>query len=74
LFWKEGTKLNFGCSSGKIIYANNKFVFVGNNTSAYSEDGINWTAAVMPQGTNYSTVAYGNDKFIAISAIDNTVA
>jgi hypothetical protein len=49
---------------------------VGNNTelqstAAYSTDGANWTATIPPPLDNWSSVAYGNYLFVAISDGDN---
>ena len=41
--------------------------YVGSNTAAYSEDGINWTQTTMPENANWQNVCYGNGKFVAVA-------
>lgn len=40
-----------------IVYKNNKFVAVGDNSIGYSTDGINWSAATSPQNNSWSSIA-----------------
>lgn len=62
--WASGT---FPTGSySRIIYANGKFVAVGNNSMAYSEDGDNWTKITPPTSTNWYAIAYGSGKFIVL--------
>jgi hypothetical protein len=58
---------------GKI----SKFVAVAgtsaNTTAAYSEDGITWTAASMLTSAIWVDVAFGSQKFVAVSSDVTTV-
>jgi hypothetical protein len=49
---------------------NGKFVAVANNSNktAYSLDGITWTAATMPSSAVWESVTYGNGKFVAVAS------
>ena len=44
------------------------------NKGAYSYDGINWTASVMPSTQTWINVAYGSGKYIAIARKTNISA
>ena len=60
-------------SVGKV----SKFVAVAgvaaNTTGAYSEDGITWTATSMQTSATWVDVAFGKQKFVAISSDVTTV-
>ncbi len=62
-----------GSSVGKI----SRFVAVAggtpNTTGAYSTDGITWTAASMVTSATWVDVAFGSQKFVAISSDSTTV-
>jgi hypothetical protein len=47
-----------------------KFVVVtyDSDKSAYSSDGINWTASTLPSSANWSSVIYGNGKFVTVAS------
>lgn len=47
-----------------VTYADDKFIAIGSEGMAYSEDGINWTQTETAVG---GTIAYGDGKFVAIS-------
>ena len=51
-----------------ITYGNGKFVAIAENSNqtAYSEDGINWTASTMPSSNKWQSITYGNGKFVAV--------
>lgn len=53
---------------GSGIYANGKFILMpyGSNKFVYSSDGINWTEGTLPITGTIISIAYGNNKFIAI--------
>jgi hypothetical protein len=55
-----------------IIYANNKFVAVGNGGIATSTDGTTWTVAatttVWGSSGGIKGIAYGNNRFVAVGA------
>jgi hypothetical protein len=56
-----------GSSVGKV----SRFVAVRNVSStaaAYSADGITWTASVLPTSGNWSSVAFGGGRFVAITS------
>lgn len=62
-----------------IIYADGKFVVIGNangttsaNYSAVSTDGINWTVGNFPTGGTPYSIAYGNGRFVVVGS--NTVS
>lgn len=49
-----------------VAYGDGRFVAVGYNCAAYSQDGINWTFSSSGSGVYAGKVIYGNDKFVAI--------
>ena len=49
-----------------FIYADNKFVMLGFLQAAVSTDGINWTTTSTPDSGYFSTLAFGNGKFVAL--------
>ena len=52
-----------------------KFVAVASGTtSAYSSNGINWTGFALPTSATWSSVTYGNGRFVAIASNSTTVA
>ena len=53
-----------------------KFVAVANdsNKAAYSTDGINWTAAALPNSAGWYNVTYGNGKFVTVVRGSNKAA
>ena len=62
-----------------IIYANGKFVTIGNATGsggekycAVSTDGINWTVGDLPTGGTPYSLAYGNGRYVMVGS--NTVS
>lgn len=61
-FASEGTYFS-------VAYGGGRFVTVGFNssTAAYSTDGVSWTQASLPQFSSWSSVAYGDNKFVATS-------
>ena len=44
----------------------------GSTTAAYSTDGVNWTRTTMPANLFWSSVCYGNDKFVAVVGTTET--
>jgi hypothetical protein len=62
-----------GSTVGKV----SKFVAVAgtsaNTTGAYSSDGITWTAASMQTSATWVDVAFGGQKFVAVSSDVTTV-
>ena len=57
-----------------IVYGDGKFVIVGGNAgvrsnyTAYSTDGVNWNKSDNFDDEEFSSIAYGNGKFIATSS------
>jgi hypothetical protein len=87
--WTKSKKLPDEVSLNGICYGNGKFVAVGNCQEKFSEDGeligskniaecsengIDWTAATMPDDTDWAGVCYGNDKFVAVSCKSDKAA
>ncbi len=71
---KEWTLLEIGDNAymGRIAYGDGVFVSIGGatNTFMYSTDGINWNETTIPvllSGGNWTDIAYGNGRFVAIS-------
>ena len=56
----------------QIVYGNNKFVTIGNaadgSKSAVSTDGLSWTLGTMPYNFSWSSIAYGDSKFVAVGS------
>lgn len=44
------------------------------NVSAYSSDGINWTETTWNVGHDWSSVCYGNGKFVAVASFNSNIA
>ena len=76
---KRSGKFNLSVGIKSIAYGNGKFVAVGdintgsgstvaNNTAYYSADGVTWTAATFPESKKWTGVAFGGDKFVAVSS------
>lgn len=66
IHWPSGGTLPGGIVIWKqLAYINGMFIAVGNNNIAYSNDGINWSAATVPTNL-YSGVDYGNGVFVAV--------
>jgi hypothetical protein len=42
--------------------------------AVYSDNGTSWTAATMPSSASWSSVTYGNGKFVAVSYYGSTAA
>ena len=72
--WTHGT---FPISINTIrftdtCYGNGKFIAIGTgddpdyitNLFMYSDDGINWTQGSLPKSIIWSSICYGNDKFV----------
>jgi hypothetical protein len=47
-----------------VVFANGRFVTVGNSYCFYSANGVNWNSATLI-GT-YQSIAYGSSKFVAV--------
>lgn len=68
------SQYKYGLTTGGIAYGNNTWVVCFYNNSdkyiAYSlDDGVNWTLGTLPSsisGTNMTSIAYGNNIFLAI--------
>ncbi len=61
--------ITFGNPSGSI--SDGRFVTVsvgGTNRASYSDDGINWTATDATSEDYWYGVAYGDNKFVAVSS------
>lgn len=65
--------VNLPLDVGSVIYGGNKFVAVGGQNTIYSSDGITWSLGTLAQkeSFNLQSVAYGNGKFVAVSALTN---
>jgi hypothetical protein len=52
-----------------LIKSSKLFVAVASDTTkaAHSTDGINWSAATLPNGAYWASVTYGNGKFEAVA-------
>ena len=53
-----------------VTFGSGRFVAVKGYTTvgAYSEDGMTWVATTTPAQQNVKDIAYGNNRFVAISA------
>ena len=79
--WSESTISDTSRQWTSVCYGNGKFVAVGSgddnqhvggstsNTKnfAYSTDGIKWTEGALGYDVEWSSVCYGNGKFVAVS-------
>jgi len=70
LNWNNVTNTTFITSGiSDIIYGNDKFVAIGSGT-AYSSDGMTWTAITdnaFNKDSGINAIAYGNGKFVAVA-------
>lgn len=69
----ENNGLIFKANFQRIAFGNGKFVAIGslfvaspNNQVSYSEDGENWVDGTLPSSMALTSIAFGNDRFIAI--------
>ena len=86
--WAESTISDTSRQWNSVCYGNGKFVAVGSgddnqhtggstsNTKnfAYSTDGIKWTEGALGYDVEWSSVCYGNGKFVAVSSAFNYFA
>ena len=86
--WSESTISDTSRQWTSVCYGNGKFVAVGSgddnqhvggstsNTKnfAYSTDGIKWTEGALGYDVEWSSVCYGNGKFVAVSSAFNYFA
>lgn len=49
-----------------VCHGNGRWVAVGANKAAYSDNGQNWQSATLPSNMTLKFVCYGNGKFVAI--------
>jgi hypothetical protein len=61
---------------GSSVNAVSRFVAVrsGSAQAAWSEDGITWTASVLPANAAWVSVKFGNGSFVAIASDSDIVA
>ena len=59
-----------------VVYGMGKWVAMANGAqAAYSIDGgVTWATVAMPSTSNWSSVAWGNGRFVAVSATSGTAA
>ncbi len=81
LKWESTTMPSDTKKWRSVCYGNGRFVAVADSVpvAAYSEDGINWTAARTPPsdsqyGNHWYSVCYGNGRFVAVAYGSNAVA
>lgn len=60
------TRLGISGSFNAVIYGNGRFVAVGTNIVAYSDDGVNWSSVALT-GSHIS-VGYGNGLWMIMTA------
>ena len=60
--WSKKLLLNI--TNGIGLYVAVKF---NSDIAAYSKDGVNWTETSLPANTYWGDVAYGNNRYVAIS-------
>lgn len=72
--WTSYENTNFCCSVKKSDFGNGLFIFVEfDKSSAWTSlDGATWTARTLPSVRKWSSVAYGNGIFVAVSGDTNT--
>lgn len=72
----SSTKMPYNMYWNDVIFANGKFVAVGNVgdgtlQAAYSTNGIEWMPIAMPSAQNWTGISYGDGKFVAVSNGEN---
>lgn len=68
------TEIDNTSGANYICYGDGKFVGVkfNSNTAIYSTDGINWNTVTLPTTNNWASIAYGDNKFVAVPGGDAT--
>ena len=74
--WSAGTIPNAEYTS--LAYSDTSDVWVavargGRNTARSTDDGLTWSAVLMPEGADWSDVAFGKGTFVAVSESDSAV-
>jgi photosystem II stability/assembly factor-like uncharacterized protein len=58
--------MSMDVSGRGIAYGNDCFVTVIGDSTCVSPDGTNWTRTVHPEAPDFTTVAFGNRRFVAM--------
>ena len=72
--WANGANVLPGSTNWQsITYGKGRFfaVAAGGTASAYSLNGISWTAAALPTSATWNSIAFGNNVFVALSTEGN---
>ncbi len=59
-----------------VAFGNGVFVAVaggGTRVARSTDNGVNWSAATLPEGADWSSVTYGKGIFVAVAQSDSTV-
>lgn len=71
------TTISIGSTYNNARFANGKFIVLDNNnstTASVSTDGITWSAGTMPVAGYWSSLTYGNGKYVAIAQSETKAA
>jgi hypothetical protein len=50
-----------------VVYGGGKFLAINRQNAACSTDGISWTGISLPSSEDWSSVAYGDGRFVVVS-------
>lgn len=70
LKWLPGGTISGGSAWGYVTRTNDKFIAfatTATTTAAVSTNGINWAIIGMPASAKWTSAAYGNSKYVAVS-------
>lgn len=70
--WSLLTAPDYEYSS--IAYGNGVWIAVasGGTNAVRSVDGVNWSSTTLPEGADWTDIAYGKGKFVAVAESDST--
>lgn len=76
--WTQSIAVGAGPAFTDIAYGGGKFVTVSgtnlspSNASRYSSNGSTWTASTLTASSGWSSIAYGNGRFVAARSASGT--
>jgi hypothetical protein len=71
--WTMATVIPWPSSPNGIAFGNDKFVACGTGYASYSTDGITWVNVIIPGVLPWSSIAYGNGRFVMRHSIVGAV-
>ena len=71
--WNEAVFNSNNAFADIVTYGDGKFVALSYGISFYSLDGITWNRSDLPIGNHWSSITYGNGRFITVAKGSNIV-